>query len=324
MTPIDLVFTYVDGADPAHRGRRQAYAAPGTVEPASWYAGVGEIAYAVRSALQFLPWLRQVVIVSDGQRPPVNDALFAAGRVRLVDHADFIPAPYRPAFDSSVIESLLHRIPGLSDIYLYNNDDFFFGGPLRRDDFVVGGPAGDDRLLLRTVPAVLREALRRASDRLPVLPRANIYTCGISNAARQLRAAGFPWRDIVVPRHVTQVYRIATARRLDALLAEALHASRALHVKSRRQLSWSTLAYSLEKRDFGGRASTIADIAGRGRDELFLDIGRGFPAGHAARCWRKLARSRARFICLNNIPEGEAVAFERAMLRRGLAPPQES
>ncbi len=321
MTPaIDLVFTYVDGADPAHCAKRAQFSKTAGPERGSWFVGVGEITYAVRSALRFAPWLRTIFIITDAQRPPVDAGLLASGRVKLVDHAEIIPEAYRPAFDSTVIESFLHHIPGLSGVFLYNNDDFLFGAPVKPEDFMQQSDGPTPRLLLRTMPALLREAIRTASDHVPGAPRANIYTFGISNAARLLRHAGYPWRDIVVPRHVTQVYRVATAHDVEREFAADLHAARSLHVKSRQQLSWSTLAYSLEARLHGAKVSSFTDVMTRRRQELFLDLGREFPWGAKNRSWRKLERSTAPFICVNNIPPADKFQLSNIMALRGLGP----
>jgi hypothetical protein len=56
----------------------------------------------------------------------------------------------------------------------------------------------------------------------------------------------------------------------------------------------------------------------RSRQELFLDFARHWPPGHVARAWRRLGASRAKFICLNNIPAELKPEFEQAMAARGL------
>jgi Protein of unknown function (DUF3184). len=55
--------------------------------------------------------------------------------VRIVDHREFIPERFLPTFNSHVIEAYLHRIPGLSEQYIYLNDDVFLGRPAKKSDF---------------------------------------------------------------------------------------------------------------------------------------------------------------------------------------------
>lgn len=322
--PMDMVFTWVDGADPAHAARRDAAKrangrqGPSVPERSRWYDSLGEIGFGVRSALACMPWLRTIHIVTDGQVPPVDAELIRSGRVRIVDHAEIIPEQYRPAFASTVIESFLHRIPGLSEVYLYNNDDFMHGRVIARQEFCTASGL----LRLRTVPAMFRAALRLAADWAPpFLPQANPYTAGISNSARLCRRLGLPWRDIVFPRHLTQVYRVATAREVEQRFAEELHSARLRHFRSAAQLSWSTLAYSAECHMHGAHRQGYRPWPGKGpADELFIDLARHGSARRQAAAWQKVMRSQAAFICLNNIPPGQAEAYRNAMEYRGLGP----
>ena len=324
---IDLVYTWVDGADPVHRARRdaarQALAArgPTPAEREVWYRGVGEIGYSVRSALAAMPWVGTIHIVTDNQTPPVDADLVASGRVRVVDHREIVPEIYRPVFASTIIESFLHRIPGLSDIWLYNNDDFFTAGTVDPGDFVETTDTGPLRLILRTVPAAIRVALKRAADwSPPPMPRANAYTAGIAAAALlSRREAGLPWRHLVFPRHLTQVYRSETAQKLEELLPDALHAARLRHFRGPHQISWNTLAYSAECHWFGARQRRHRPFSTATRsDELFVDFGRIRPGASMRAAWEKVGETEARFLCLNNIPQQEAAAFSETMEKRGL------
>ena len=47
----------------------------------------------------------------------------------------FLNASHLPSFSSPAIESHLHRIPGLSDKFIYLNDDVMFGAEVWPDDF---------------------------------------------------------------------------------------------------------------------------------------------------------------------------------------------
>ncbi len=324
---IDLVFTYVDGADPRHAAKlartRQALAKPADastfpdVRPV-WYRPVSEITYGVRSALRFLPWLRTIHIVTDQQIPPVDPELLASGRVRVVDHADIIPERYLPVFDATIIESFLHRIEGLSEVFLYSNDDMLFWRSAERADFVRYREDGTAQLRLMTQPGILRAAIALASSLTPpFLPRANTFTAGIANACRLLREGmGLGWLQMFYPRHFTHVYRVATARRIEEELGERLEETRMMHLRSYRQISWIALAYSLEALWFDAehRASPA-------EERLFLDFDRYGSDRAKARAWRKLAQSDARFICLNNIPDDQAEPLAQIMAARGLGNP---
>ena len=64
--------------------------------------------------------------------------------VKLVLHSDFIPSRYLPTFNSRAIEMFLHRIPGLSDYFIYGNDDMIPLSPLKQEDFFRAAQRNND------------------------------------------------------------------------------------------------------------------------------------------------------------------------------------
>jgi hypothetical protein len=321
--PVDLVFTYVDGSDPGHAERRCHMAPPSHL---SRHHGerdrnVGEITFAVRSALRHMPWLRCIVVVTDAQMPPVDPHLVASGRVRIVDHRDILENEFLPTFNSGAIESALHRIPGLSEIFLFDNDDFMHFSDIPGSMFVAADAAGRISLRLLAHPAWLRLLLQRASGMTTwLLPPANPYTAAIAHACTVLRQGRIrlPWNRIIVPRHVTQVFRKATAARLEDEFGECLAASRRLRFREPGRCSYGTLMYSLEwawhpEDRVEGLGSTAA------QDLAFFDF-TGFLASRR-RFWRQVEQSHARLACLNNIPLSEQGRFHEVMRRKGLGEP---
>jgi hypothetical protein len=81
----------------------------------------------------FAPWVRTIHVVTAGQTPPWLDA--SHPRVRMVDHREILPTEALPTFNSQAIETGLHRIPGLSEHFLYFNDDMFLGRPVAPEAF---------------------------------------------------------------------------------------------------------------------------------------------------------------------------------------------
>lgn len=139
-TPIDIVYLWVDGADPVWRGKRQtaytewvrqhpdALAAYGN--SAGRYRDNGELRFNLRALEKFFPGHGQVYLVTDRQTP---SWLQTHPRMTLIDHRELMPAAQTPVFDSAHIESYLHHIPGLSERFLYLNDDVFLGAPVEPD-----------------------------------------------------------------------------------------------------------------------------------------------------------------------------------------------
>lgn len=143
--PIDLVYTWVDGNDPQLQADLRRYArSEEDLNPERTRDLYDLLRYGLRSVERFAPWVRRVFIVT--ARPQAPGWLDTANpRVRIVHHDELEGfAPYLPTFNSTVIESFLHTIPGLADHYLYLNDDFLFGRAVTPEDFL----AADGRHLV--------------------------------------------------------------------------------------------------------------------------------------------------------------------------------
>lgn len=145
--PIDAVITWVDGQDPAHISKK---ANALMVERADFLNGIpagrddtrfadnGEIYYCIKSLRKFAPWLRTIFLVTDQQSPPfLTLEQRAILGVTIVDHADIFLGKevYLPTFNSISIETLLYRIPGLANKFIYLNDDFIVLKPVVPADF---------------------------------------------------------------------------------------------------------------------------------------------------------------------------------------------
>lgn len=144
--PIDVVITWVDGDDPVHRDKLNQYLqvlgqTPRAAAPTR-FRSVGEIDDCIRSLLKFAPFVRRIHVVTDAQVPPIFhrlETLSAADRAKLVlvDHKEIFPtgADCLPTFSNRSIESVLHRVPGLAEHYVYLNDDFFLVAPVAPSDW---------------------------------------------------------------------------------------------------------------------------------------------------------------------------------------------
>jgi hypothetical protein len=124
---IDAVYLWVDGSDPVWQAKKKQHddsadESHGSAE--SRFISRNELYFSIRSLLEHARWVNKIWIVTDGQVPELGEF---ADKVTLVDHKDFIPAEYLPTFNSHTITANLHRIPGLSEHFLYLNDDIFFG-----------------------------------------------------------------------------------------------------------------------------------------------------------------------------------------------------
>ncbi|XP_006888600.1 PREDICTED: N-acetylglucosamine-1-phosphotransferase subunits alpha/beta [Elephantulus edwardii] len=93
-----------------------------------------ELRYSLRSIERHAPWVRNIFIVTNGQIPSWLN--LDNPRVTIVTHQDvFQNLSHLPTFSSPAIESHIHRIEGLSQKFIYLNDDVMFGKDVWPDDF---------------------------------------------------------------------------------------------------------------------------------------------------------------------------------------------
>jgi hypothetical protein len=139
--PIDVVYTWVDGTDPAWLARKrealEADAGERMTEDAAAdlrFVAHDELRHSLRSLERYAPWVRHVYLVTDRQRPAWLREDHPG--LTVVDHTDIAPAGTRlPSFNSQAIEANLHRIDGLSEHFLYFNDDVFLSSPVTPELF---------------------------------------------------------------------------------------------------------------------------------------------------------------------------------------------
>lgn len=133
---IDLVYLWVNGGDPKWIAKRDASIGRPTNQQencAGRYIDNGDLKYSIRSAEKYAPWIRKIFIVTDDQVPEWLDT--SNPRVKIVDHKEIMPAECLPCFNSALLEQFLYRIPGLSEHFLYSNDDMYFNQPVKPENF---------------------------------------------------------------------------------------------------------------------------------------------------------------------------------------------
>lgn len=148
---IDIVLPWVDGDDPTLRARRMSYMNNGAeiknddTSERGRYKSIGEIRYCVASINIFAPFVRKIFIITDGQDPKLElylNNMFPGGHIpiEIVDHKVIFKGyeQYLPVFNSRAIETLIWRIPDLSERFILMNDDFFLIGKTTEEDFFRG------------------------------------------------------------------------------------------------------------------------------------------------------------------------------------------
>lgn len=134
---IDIVVTWVDDSDPVWREKKAQYTndnlALGNEE--ARYRDWDTLKYWFRGVEKFAPWVRNIYFVTDNQKPQWLN--LDHPKLKWVKHTDFIPKEYLPTFCSDSIEWNLHRIEGLSENFVYFNDDIFLINDTTAEDFFV-------------------------------------------------------------------------------------------------------------------------------------------------------------------------------------------
>ncbi|MFO3904275.1 stealth family protein [Enterobacter hormaechei] len=153
--PIDVVYTWVDGSDVEWRAQKENYSAikngirnedtsqlneinedgnAGRAFSDERFRNRNELLYSLRSLELYAPFVRNIYIVTSGQRPEwLNDQ---SDKIKIIPHSEIYEnKDHLPTFNSSGIETQLHHIPGLSEHFLYLNDDFMFADFCTPDDF---------------------------------------------------------------------------------------------------------------------------------------------------------------------------------------------
>ena len=132
---IDVVIIWVDSSDKEWQASKALHSGrPLDADgDAKRYRDWDNLQYIFRGVEKFMPWVRKVHFVTCGHKPVWLNT--SCEKINWVQHKDYMPKKYLPTFSSHPIELNLHRIKGLSDKFIYFNDDTFVVNHTRAEDF---------------------------------------------------------------------------------------------------------------------------------------------------------------------------------------------
>ena len=133
--PIDVVYTWVDDSFPGYLEQLNQYAeTKHDLNPNRTRDNLDLLKYSLRSLQQHLPWVRHVYLFTCRPQIPawINTQ---AENLKIIHHDEIIDPQYLPTFSSHTIISHIHKLPGLSDQFLYIEDDMLFDNRVRDTDF---------------------------------------------------------------------------------------------------------------------------------------------------------------------------------------------
>jgi hypothetical protein len=283
---IDVVFSWVDGTDPALRSRRAGWLADAVLGDGDGAEArirqINELRYALRSVEQHAPWVRRIFIATDSRLP----RWLAADHPKVTvvrAHEHFSDQGALPTFNSHAVESQLHHIDGLAEHFLYCNDDMFFGRPVAPSMFFT--PAGISRFV--------ESPVRIGGGRV------GTGRSGHENAARNNRRLLADRFGYVITRHLAHSpapMRRSVLAELEAEFADEFAATQASRFRSATDISVTNSLYHYYAL-LTGRAAPRESVRAR-----YVDT-----TSHAGlRLLTELAARRdADFFCLNDGSEPE-------------------
>jgi hypothetical protein len=308
---IDAVITWVDGADPWHAARRRAHigGAPANqngTNPHRW-ACSDELAYCLRSIATNAPWIGRIWIVTDGQSPRLDQV--PAGirdRIAIIDHTLLFAGheSVLPTFNSMTIESMIWRIPGLAERFVYFNDDVFLVAPVVPSDLFAG------------LSPVLRgkwvDLGALAADPARRLDPAALNRFAQINAASML---GFDARRLFAGAHVVHPMR----RSVLAALFDGFRPEFLANIAHRFRDTGQFLPQTLHNHACIAAGDCVLEATA---DHLHLRTGAVYdlPLAQVRLDLQRALRPEIKFLCVNDLPQLEAAIPEtRAWIEQAIA-----
>ena len=149
---IDFVVTWVDSSDLAWQQEKAKYSNKLSGDKRETrYRDWDILKYWFRSVEKNAPWVNKVYFVTCGQKPSwLNEK---CKKLQIVSHSDYMPSEILPTFNSVPIELYLHKIKGLSEKFVYFNDDMFLNSSITKELFFKSGKPCDSAVLSAITPS---------------------------------------------------------------------------------------------------------------------------------------------------------------------------
>ena len=243
---IDLVYLWVDGSDVEWVAKHDACIGKtvnkSTVNCKGRYTDNGELKYSLRSIEMYAPWVLRIFIVTDSQKPKWLN--MSNPKIQLVDHKEIMPAESLPCFNSSLIEHFIHRIPGLSEYFLFGNDDTLINRPVSPEFFF----ADDGLPIIRLNHSRLRNFYLRFKKLFFGVPFKN-YVQIVDNAAKLVKKKYGVYYGCR-PHHNIDAYLKSDYSRIEQVFKDEIEPTLGNHVRSDNDIHRSLIAFSVmsEKR----------------------------------------------------------------------------
>src|SRR5690606_3352643 len=213
-----------------------------------------------------------------GHRPEWLDT--DSGKVTIVPHREIFPNPGDlPTFNSHAIEACLHRIPGLSEHFLYFNDDVFLGRETTIETFFT--KAG--QMKSRLSPSGFTTATRPGDSAIP--------TDWASYNAVQLMLRDFGLFFDRKIKHVPMPLKRSLLEEIERRYPTEIARTRASRFRSRTDISVpSMLAHY-----YGIATGRAVEWEGKPKEYAYADTGRKDFVNKL----RAIRKDKPMFVCRN-------------------------
>lgn len=141
---IDFVVPWVDSTDPEWQASFKEHAIGAglyTDTTEKRYRDWGLFKYWFRGVEKYAPWVNTIHLITCGHLPDWLN--YKHPKLNVVKHEDYIDLKYLPTFSANPIEINIHNIKGLSEHFVYFNDDIFIKAPLKQIWFFKNGTPCD-------------------------------------------------------------------------------------------------------------------------------------------------------------------------------------
>ena len=135
---IDFVVTWLDSSDAEWQKSYAIYSndSKGRKENAR-FRDFNIFQYWFRAVERYAPWVNKVFLITNGKFPDwINKD---NPKLVLVKHEDYMPKECLPTFNSCAIEMHMHKIEGLSEHFVYFNDDMILNAPVTQNYYFQEG-----------------------------------------------------------------------------------------------------------------------------------------------------------------------------------------
>jgi hypothetical protein len=298
MFDVDIVITWVDGADVSLAAKRDHYLGAAQeplhnngTNPHRWLCS-DELNFCLRSINNHAPWVRRIWIVTDNQIPDISGVQpELAAKIEIVDHADIF-AGFEGSLhtlNSLSIETILWRIPGLAEHFVYFNDDVFLTAAAEPADFFTA-----------TGPVLRGKWVDYSHLDDCDASRKDARLLNHYNQINSAKMAGFTADHIFASAHVVHPMQQSIMARLFEQHRDQFALNSGHRFRSTEQfLPQSLYSHACLKSGLG-RIQTSSDylhIAVGALDKLSSDDVHEFLTGEE--------RNNIKFLCINDLPEVE-------------------